>query len=346
MVVGDKILHIFRDIVPDFRDVVRSENGENRSLVRCLCVAENFYDGEPSSTQKTDPLRSSSKDCCYDFAKVHQQCSPDSTLTPKNTLDLRIFYTSRQIHQDAFLLFWRTTQFCFKDGEPLTDFLARLTEFQEQNLRHLIIFIAIHNFYTKDCWKWIEFYWSACNAKRSEFYSLRNLTGLELHLQIPGSQQRNFFTHESQIECIYECFDAVGDLCLLPLKTVEVRIRYAEPVKGRRKFPPKSRNVTTENLEEIAQNLRKRLLQPASAQQPFADSLAQKIEHLERSLQHLGRKASADEQTAVLLNKLTTGSELWPGERSPKRRESHLKAKAVEERIGRLKAELHKDLHS
>ena len=346
MVVGDKILHISRDIVPGFRDVVRSENGESGSLVRYPCVAEKSQFGETPSSQTADPLRSSSKDCCYDFAKVHQQCTPDSTLPQKDTLDLQLFYACRRIHQDAFLLFWRTTRFCFKDGEPLTDFLAGLTELQEQNLRHLILFIAIRNFYGKDCWRWIEFYWPACNAKRSEFYSLRDLTGLELHLQIPGRPTTKFFTLESQIECIQKCFDAVGDLCLLPLKTVEVRIRYAEPVKGRRRFPPKSKSVTTEDLEGIAQKLRKRLLQPASAQQPFADSLAQRIKHLERSLQHLERKASADEQTVVLLKKLTMGSELRPGEGSPKGRESHLKAKAVEERIGRLKAELHKDLHS
>lgn len=337
MVVGDNTLHISRDIVPNFRDVVRSRNGETGSLVRCLCVAEK------SHAPKADPLRSSSKDYLFEFAKVHQDCTPDSLVAQRGILDLQLFYASRQTHQDASFLFWRTTQFCFIDGEPLTDFLICITEFQEQNLRYLIIFIAVRNLYAGYCRRWIETYWPACNAKRSELYSLRHLAGLELHLQIRS--QNKLPTHKARAECIQECFDAVGDLCLLPLKTGEVGIRYAETVKGEGRFI-KSRVTTPGNLERVAQKLRKRLLQPASAQQPFADSLTAKIKKLEMSLQDFGRTAKAVTQTAVSLNKLIVGAELWPIEGSPERHESHFKAMAVEERIGRLKAELYKNTHN
>lgn len=347
MVVGDRILHISRDIVPSFSDVVLSENGERRSLVGRLCVAGEVDDGDMSSSKQNDkPLRSSSKNCSYDFAKVHQECTPASSFDPIGRLDLQLFYASRQTHDEAFLLFWRTTQFCFIDGEPLTDFLACLTGPQEQNLRHLVLFIAIRHLFRAGWYRsWIETYWLACNAKRSEFYSLRHLTGLELHLQLPCSQNYQHFTPEAQKECIQECFEAVGDLCLLPLKTCQVSIRYAEPVEGRRKYPA-SRNITKENVEGIAQKMRKRLLQPATTEQPFADSLAKKIEKLETSLRERERKTEAGRQTAaVFFNKLTIGSQRVSDESSSRSHEGHVKAKAVEGRIGPLQAVL-QDLHT
>ena len=335
MVIGDKFVHIFRDVVPGFRAVVLS-NGKRRSLVRCLCVAR----------QKSKPTQSSSKSCSDEITEAHRDCTSDSSSARRDTLDLQLLYACRQIHQDASLLFWRTTQFCFDDGEPLTEFLDCLTELQQQNLRYLTIFMAINNLCTMFCRNQIELYWSACNAKGPEFYSLRKVEGLQLHLQIRNNKQQKLSTQESQIECIQECFEAVGDLCLLPLKTVEVSIRYAEPVKGRRKIPPTYRNVAMGDLEDIAQKMRKRLLQPASAQQPFAGSLAKRIKVLESSLHDLEIRARADEQTIALLDKIRMGSELQPGERFPYRRESHLKAEAVKERLGRLKAELHQYLHT
>ena len=218
------------------------------------------------------------------------------------------------------------------------DFLIRLTESQEQqNLRHVVIFIPPHACYYEIHYpSGADSFVSACSSREAEFYSLRHLSGLELHLQLPCTQEFDYFDHDTQLGYIAQCFETLSDLCLLPLKTGEVRIRYAEPRPARREFPA-VRNIPEGNLEEIAQKFRKRLLQPVRAERPFEDSLAEKIKKLEGSLQELERRARADEQTIVLLNELATGSELLPVSGFPERRESDLKAKAVEERIGRLK---------
>ena len=173
-----------------------------------------------------------------------------------------ILAASRQIHQEAFLLFWRTSRFCFNDGDALDEFLSRLTKTQRANLRHVVLF---HDCDSSDNIEAVRhnesLKWPISLTGERKHHALRDLDCLELHLQLTAY----FASGETdshvafQLESLETTFNTLENLRFLRLKRSLVTISYAEYYRYVARHEAR---IDNDVLIEVAERFRKRLLDP------------------------------------------------------------------------------------
>ena len=252
-----------------------SEPGDESEciLTHRVCHSENTVHcgSDPASPFSLWP------DCTRSFELTHQNCANLSKYHRDNYLHLRIFETNRQIFQEAFFIFWRTSRFTFEQGDVLTKFLSCLSEAQRHNLKSIAICHRFRSFqsdherhlaFAKAKSKWASYF-----RHQAGFPSLRSLKNVELHLNLYTAREgmddlRTFRTR----------FKVFEPLRLLSLDEAAVTVFLFTRSGG---F---AMQLEDGEMITLTRSLRDRLLNPTITKQDIADTLQDEIEGLQYSL--------------------------------------------------------------
>ena len=280
MVIGGRTIHLAK---------VFSRGGDGLSFSKCqcsLCIAENTgY-----------CVQRSLAGFAFSCVRVNHKCVPPMKASGADAerIDFGLSKTNRQIHDECFHIFWRTTRFYFGDPEVMDIFLKCINEGQKQNVRHLVICCLCNSTLTpapkKLLWNWASFRsdgkgkvkgdWRSNKTTTKGFY-FPHLATIELHLQLQGFSRENGLSHEARVLAFRAAFGPFEVLRLLHLKDAFVTLSYAEDY-GRRDY---EKLITEKEGAEIANTLRDRLLDSVLTEEtlrrPLVDDIQCEIERLE-----------------------------------------------------------------
>lgn len=302
---------------------VRWEDDEDPEwdLKRSLCVHAPHFESTLTSTP--------AEQLSATFASAHQKCtSRDTIYYGAFNGELEEFFrgellpfdwkfysgilaASRQIYQEALPFFWRTSRFCFKEGDALDDFLGRLTKNQGANLSHVVLF---HHFNSYGQTEYVR------NSTRTEWlkpmvpegndHALRNLDCLELHLQLDGhAGYPKADCREFQLESVEAAFKALEDLRLLHPKRAVVTVSYAD--FANRYYTAMIRKG---EFAEMAERFRKRLLDPKITHEDRLERLTDRAKDLKGSLTNEENIVEAHQEKAQMFQTLADDGRVRAGE--------------------------------
>ena len=199
-------------------------------------------------------------------------------------LNLRVFAANRQLHQEAFILFWRTSHFCFQHGDAVNRFLDRLTESQKNNLLNLALDVQFDYCEGRDgdCsqmyWQ-IRHGWPVCELLKADSHPLRFLENLELRLQLRYGTTEN--TSAGQLGTLRAVFQTLKKLRLLQLKQACVTVSTTDYSEDEEFQEPL---LTTEELAEIAASFQATLLNSTVTKEDQTQSLTFDMQKLKKVL--------------------------------------------------------------
>ena len=214
--------------------------------------------------------------------------------TDAERIDFSISSTNRQIHDECFEIFWRTSRFFFGNPEVMDIFLKCINEGQKQNVKHLVIcYLCNSTLFPAPkvlIWTWATFRsdgkgktkrdWRSNNTTTKGFY-FPHLATIEIHLQLQGISWEKDLSHEAQVLAFRAAFGPFEILRLLHLKDAFVTLSYAEDW-GLGYY---EKLVTEKEGAEIANTFRDRLLDSVLTEEalrrPLLDEIQREIERLE-----------------------------------------------------------------
>lgn len=221
----------------------------------------------------------------FNFHQVHEQCTEMWAKNYRESmLDFKALETNRQIHQEAFALFWGTSRFCFEEGDVLKKFSETLNEAQRTSLKHIVLDIGFGCAGLQDE-NWDSSYWECrrqwpvCHLNNASLHPLKSMESLELHLEL--NHLRNGHSREVQLGTTMAIIRAMANWRLLHLKQACVTISYANRAK---RWATNGQLFEKGELVELAQSFQRILLDPTVTKEDQARFLTYEIQDLEQFL--------------------------------------------------------------
>ena len=203
------------------------------------------------------------------FMDAHKACIDDfdtddeafdGLSTNDQAVDLAIFRASRQIYQEVFPIFWRTSRFCLETC-TFVEFSDNLNEFQRDNVRNLVVLYSVQHCYNFPGGDWDMLYldtqdlWTVWQGRDVMELPLCNLANFDVHLQLWGGE-RAVNSTRSQLRTIHTVLRVLEKLGSRTLQDVSVTISY-EINLGEYAF---RNRLTQQQISDVSTNFRKRLI--------------------------------------------------------------------------------------
>ena len=206
------------------------------------------------------------------FIDAHKACT--DWLPDDAELDLAVFTVSRQLYQEAFPLFWRTSRFCL-EAYTFVEFSNHLNELQRDNVRNLVVLYYVERNSKLSAGDWETLYlrtqkaWTLWQGKDGMDRRLRNLASFDIHLQLCGGDLaiNSSRTQLRTILTVLRVFEKLGsrtlqNVCL----TISSEIDADEHALGNQ--------ITQQQISDLSTNFRKRLTSGIERDSTLIDMLA------------------------------------------------------------------------
>ena len=215
------------------------------------------------------------KACIDDSHTGHEGL--DGLPTMNQAPQLAIFGASRQIYQEVFPLFWRTSRFCLETN-TFIEFSDNLNETQRDNVRNLVVLYSVEHCCYDRKRDWDRLYlhtqdlWTAGQGKDAMELRLCNLARFDVHLQLLGCEGALNIT-KSHLRTIHIVLRVLEQLGSPTLQNVSVTISDEIDLGGHR-----SRyRLTQQQISDVNESFRHGLTSGTERGSTLIDTLARDI---------------------------------------------------------------------
>lgn len=254
-----------------------------KHLIRTLCYSgpKNACSmaSAPDLSRTWTALETSSQS----FIDAHKVCTHElptndeelnRATTDNKALDLAIFTASRQIYEEIFPIFWRTSRFCLETF-TFVEFSSNLNEVQRDNVRNIVVLYSVEHCYPSPEGDWDMLYletqeeWTVWRGKDAIEFPLCNLASFDIHLRLWGRVRAANSTRSQQktILTVLRVLEQLGSRTLQDVSlTISNDIIPIDYAFGNR--------PTQQHMSDLITNFRKRLTSGAERDSTLIERLA------------------------------------------------------------------------